>query len=159
MEMSGYGAMLNAQGEEGKTRMENIGELKSTMVKYEQANPEDASLAGFLEEIALYTDLDTMNSAEDCVVLMTMHSSKGLEFPVVFLPGMEDGIFPSVRVLYDQEEMEEERRLCYVAITRARERLTISYAHQRMLYGRTNACLPSRFLKEIPDSCVEYRGG
>lgn len=102
MELTGYNLMLNALGEEGKTRLENIGELKSTLVKYEQANPEDASLDGFLEEIALYTDLDSMNSSDDCVVLMTMHSSKGLEFPVVFLPGMEDGIFPSVRTMYDR---------------------------------------------------------
>ena len=100
-------------------RDRNIGELKSTMVKYEQQNPE-GSLSGFLEEIALYTDLDSMNDADDCVVLMTMHSSKGLEFPVVFLPGMEDGIFPSARVLYDPVELEEERRLAYVGITRAK---------------------------------------
>ena len=155
MEMSGYGAMLNAQGEEGKTRMENIGELKSTMVKYEQANPEDASLAGFLEEIALYTDLDTMNSAEDCVVLMTMHSSKGLEFPVVFLPGMEDGIFPSVRVLYDQEEMEEERRLAYVGITRAKTKLYLTHAATRMVFGSTNRNRVSRFAEEIPKENLE----
>ncbi len=155
MEMSGYGAMLNSQGEEGKTRMENIGELKSTMVKYEQANPEDGSLSGFLEEIALYTDLDSMNSSEDCVVLMTMHSSKGLEFPVVFLPGMEDGIFPSVRVLYDQEEMEEERRLAYVGITRAKKKLYLTHAATRMVFGSTNRNRVSRFAEEIPKENLE----
>ncbi len=154
MEMSGYGAMLNALGEEGKTRMENIGELKSTMVKYEQQNPE-GTLSGFLEEIALYTDLDNLNEAEDCVVLMTMHSSKGLEFPVVFLPGMEDGIFPSVRVLYDQEEMEEERRLAYVGITRAKKRLYLTHAATRMVFGSTNRNRLSRFAEEIPKETLE----
>ena len=93
------------------------------------------------------------------MVLMTMHSAKGLEFPEVFVVGMEDGLFPGNRAMGDEEEMEEERRLCYVAITRAKETLTISYARQRMLYGRTSSALPSRFLKEIPEECVVKRGG
>ncbi len=134
--------------------MENIGELKSTMVKYEQANPE-GSLSGFLEEIALYTDLDSMSDADDCVVLMTMHSSKGLEFPVVFLPGMEDGIFPSSRVLYEPMELEEERRLAYVAITRAKKKLYLTYATTRMIFGMTNRNRLSRFAEEIPADKVE----
>ena len=154
LDKTGYGSMLNALGEEGKTRMENIGELKSTMVKYEQENPE-GSLSGFLEEIALYTDLDSMNDAEDCVVLMTMHSSKGLEFPVVFLPGMEDGIFPSVRVLYDPVELEEERRLAYVAITRAKKKLYLTHAATRMVFGTTNRNRLSRFAEEIPKDKIE----
>lgn len=154
LEKTGYGAMLNAQGEEGKIRMENIGELKSTMVKYEQANPE-GSLSGFLEEIALYTDLDSMSDADDCVVLMTMHSSKGLEFPVVFLPGMEDGIFPSSRVLYEPMELEEERRLAYVAITRAKKKLYLTYATTRMIFGMTNRNRLSRFAEEIPADKLE----
>ena len=90
---------------------------------------------------------------------MTMHSAKGLEFPNVFLVGFEDGLFPGMRAIGDYEEMEEERRLCYVAITRAKENLTISYAKQRMLYGRTNAALPSRFLREIPEETVQRKGG
>ena len=90
---------------------------------------------------------------------MTIHSAKGLEFPHVFLVGFEDGLFPGMRSIGDPEEMEEERRLCYVAITRAKKTLTISYARQRMLYGRTNATLPSRFLKEIPEDITVRRGG
>ncbi|MDD6032867.1 MAG: 3'-5' exonuclease [Oscillospiraceae bacterium] len=154
MEKTGYEAMLRAQGDEGKNRLENIGELKSTMVKYEQQNPE-GSLEGFLEEIALYTDLDDMNQQEDCVLLMTMHSSKGLEFPVVFLPGMEDGIFPSVRCIYDPVELEEERRLCYVGITRAKKRLYLSHAAERMVFGTTNRNRLSRFVSEIPAEKLE----
>ena len=149
MEKTGYEAMLRGQGDEGKNRLENIGELKSTMVKYEQQNPE-GSLDGFLEEIALYTDLDDLNQQEDCVLLMTMHSSKGLEFPAVFLPGLEDGIFPSVRCIYDPAELEEERRLCYVGITRAKKRLYISHAAERMVFGSTNRNRLSRFVEEIP---------
>ena len=91
--------------------------------------------------------------------MMTMHSAKGLEFPHVFLVGFEDGLFPGMRAIGDREEMEEERRLCYVAITRAKQTLTISHAKQRMLYGRTNAALKSRFLNEIPEECVIHKGG
>ena len=92
-------------------------------------------------------------------MLMTMHAAKGLEFPNVFLVGFEDGLFPGMRAIGDYEEMEEERRLCYVAITRAKKNLTISYAKQRMLYGRTNAALPSRFLREIPEDTLQREGG
>jgi DNA helicase-2/ATP-dependent DNA helicase PcrA len=154
MEKTGYEAMLRGQGDEGKNRLENIGELKSTMVKYEQQNPE-GSLDGFLEEIALYTDLDDLNQQEDCVLLMTMHSSKGLEFPAVFLPGLEDGIFPSVRCIYDPAELEEERRLCYVGITRAKKRLYISHAAERMVFGSTNRNRLSRFVEEIPSEKLD----
>ena len=154
LDRTGYRAMLSAQGEEGKNRLENIGELKSTLVKYEQQNPE-GNLSGFLEEIALYTDLDSMNNADDAVVLMTRHSSKGLEFPVVFLPGMEDGIFPSPRVLYDTAELEEERRLAYVAITRAKQQLYITHAAARMVFGTTNRNRVSRFAEEIPAENIE----
>ena len=117
------------------------------------------TLAGFLEEIALYTDFEQYNEGDDDVVMMTMHSAKGLEFPNVFLVGFEDGLFPGMRAIGDMEEMEEERRLCYVAITRAKKSLTISYAKQRMLYGRTNASLPSRFLREIPEDITQKKGG
>lgn len=156
---SGYIAMLESKPtEENKTRLENIKELKSSINAYVQ-NTELPTLAGFLEEIALYTDLETYNEGDDAIVMMTMHSAKGLEFPHVFLVGFEDGLFPGMRSIGDMEEMEEERRLCYVAITRAKETLTITYAKQRMLYGRTNAALSSRFLREIPESIINRQGG
>ena len=122
-------------------------------------NADTPSLAGFLEEIALYTDIEQYNEGDDAVVMMTMHSSKGLEFPHVFLVGFEDGLFPGMRAIGDREEMEEERRLCYVAITRAKKTLTITHAHQRMLYGRTSAAMASRFLKELPADEIVKKGG
>ena len=159
MYRTGYVAMLeNKPTEENKTKLENIRELKSSIHAYVQ-NTEIPTLAGFLEEIALYTDLEQYNEGDDAVVMMTMHSAKGLEFPNVFLVGFEDGLFPGMRAIGDMEEMEEERRLCYVAITRAKRNLTISYAKQRMLYGRTNAALSSRFLKEIPEDLIVRKGG
>ncbi len=155
---SGYVDMLSAKDtEENKTRLENVRELKSSIQSYME-NAELPTLSGFLEEIALYTDLEQYNQSDDAVVMMTMHSAKGLEFPHVFLVGLEDGLFPGMRAIGDVEEMEEERRLCYVAITRAKQTLTICYARQRMLYGRTAAALPSRFLKEIPEECVVRKG-
>ena len=156
---TGYVDALNAKPtEENKTRLENVRELKSSINAYVE-NAEEPTLAGFLEEIALYTDLEQYNEGDDAVVMMTMHSAKGLEFPHVFLVGFEDGLFPGMRAIGDKEEMEEERRLCYVAITRAKQSLTISHARQRMLYGRTSAAMPSRFLKEIPEECVVCKGG
>ena len=156
---TGYVDMLNAKDtEENKTRLENVRELKSSIHAYVQ-NAEVPTLAGFLEEIALYTDLEQYNEGDDAVVMMTMHSAKGLEFPHVFLVGFEDGLFPGMRAIGDSEEMEEERRLCYVAITRAKQTLTITHAKQRMLYGRTSAALPSRFLREIPEDCMIKKGG
>ena len=156
---SGYVDMLNAKDtEENKTRLENVRELKSSINSYIE-NAEIPTVAGFLEEIALYTDLEQYNESDDAVVMMTMHSAKGLEFPHVFLVGFEDGLFPGMRAIGDAEEMEEERRLCYVAITRAKQSLTICHAKQRMIYGRTSAALPSRFLKEIPEECVVKKGG
>ena len=159
MQRSGYITMLEAKPtEENKTRLENIRELKSSIHAYVE-NAEVPTLAGFLEEIALYTDLEQYNEDDDAVVLMTMHSAKGLEFPHVFLVGFEDGLFPGMRAIGDMEEMEEERRLCYVAITRAKRTLTICHAKQRMLYGRTNASLQSRFLREIPEDLIQRKGG
>ena len=156
---TGYADMLSSKPtEENKTRLENVRELKSSIHAY-MANTMEPSLAGFLEEIALYTDLEQYSEGDNTVVMMTVHSAKGLEFPHVFLVGFEDGLFPGMRAIGDQEEMEEERRLCYVAITRAKETLTISHARQRMIYGRTSSALPSRFLQEIPESCIEKRGG
>ena len=156
---TGYVDMLQSkETEENKTRLENIRELKSSIHAYVE-NAQEPTLAGFLEEIALYTDLEQYNAGDDAVVMMTMHSAKGLEFPNVYLVGFEDGLFPGMRAIGDTEEMEEERRLCYVAITRAKKNLTITHARQRMLYGRTTSALPSRFLKEIPENCVVRKGG
>ena len=156
---TGYVDMLNAKDtEENKTRLENVRELKSSIHAYIE-NADVPTLAGFLEEIALYTDIEQYNEGDDAVVMMTMHSAKGLEFPHVFLVGFEDGLFPGMRCIGDAEEMEEERRLCYVAITRAKQTLTICHAKQRMIYGRTAAALPSRFLKEIPEECIVRKGG
>ena len=159
LEKTGYVAMLESKPtEENKTKLENVRELKSSIHAYCE-NAELPTLAGFLEEIALYTDLETYNDSDDAAVMMTMHSAKGLEFPHVFLVGFEDGLFPGMRAIGDMEEMEEERRLCYVAITRAKQTLTISHARQRMLYGRTNAAISSRFLREIPEDCIIRKGG
>ena len=156
---TGYVDMLRAKPtEENQTRLENVRELKSSINSYVE-NAESPSLAGFLEEIALYTDIEQYDAGADAAVMMTIHSAKGLEFDHVFLVGFEDGLFPGLRSIGDPEEMEEERRLCYVAITRARKTLDISHARQRMLYGRTNAYLPSRFLKEIPEEYIQKKGG
>ena len=158
MNRTGYIAMLESKPtEENKARLENIRELKSSILSYVQ-NTENPTLAGFLEEIALYTDLETYDANADAAVMMTIHAAKGLEFPYVFLVGFEDGLFPGMRAIGDIEEMEEERRLCYVAITRAKENLTITHAKQRMLYGRTNAALASRFLREIPEELTVKKG-
>lgn len=152
---TGYAAMLQTQGEEGAGRLENINELKSTMVNYSQ-NAEEPSLSGFLEEISLYTDIDSLDSDADAVTLMTVHAAKGLEFTNVFVAGMEENIFPSSRSLDTEEDVEEERRLCYVAITRARKRLYICCARQRMLFGTTQFNKPSRFVGELPmEFCTE----
>lgn len=156
---SGYQDMLLSKGtEESITRLENIRELKSSIHSYVE-NAEEPTLSGFLEEVSLYTDIEEYQEGEDAVVMMTMHSAKGLEFPNVFLVGFEDGLFPGMRSFGNPEEMEEERRLCYVAITRAKRTLTISYARQRMIYGRTSGSLPSRFLSELPEEAVVRKGG
>ncbi len=155
---SGYAIMLESKDTvEDRTRLENVRELNSSIKSYID-NAEEPSLAGFLDEIALYTDLDNHDPNEECVVMMTMHSAKGLEFPVVFTVGMEEGLFPGMRAIGDAEEMEEERRICYVAMTRAKEKLYMTCANQRMLYGRTSANRPSRFLGEIPEERVERSG-
>lgn len=126
-------------------------------MKSVEANP-DLDLYSYLDEVALYTDLDNYDRAEDAAVMMTMHAAKGLEFPVVFIIGAEEGLFPSMQAIGQSEDMEEERRLCYVAITRAREKLYITCAAQRMLYGRTSANLPSRFTEEIPQTLLDRQG-
>ncbi len=156
---TGYAAALEAKNTvEDRTRLENVRELLTSINSYLENAVGEASLSGFLDEIALYTDLDNHDPNEDCVVMMTMHSAKGLEFPVVFVVGVEEGIFPGIRAIGDDEEMEEERRLCYVAMTRAKERLYLTCAAQRMLFGRTSANRPSRFTGEIPAEFVERSG-
>lgn len=135
---------LNDGTPQGEARQENVKELLSVAQEYQ-----DADLAGFLEEVALVSDLDTTNFDNDAVTLMTLHAAKGLEFPVVFMTGMEESIFPHSRALYDQSEMEEERRLCYVGMTRARQELYMVYAASRLLYGGVQHNPPSRFLSEI----------
>ena len=143
--------------EENETRIENVRELKSSIANYCE-NTEEPTLSGFLEEIALYTDIEQYDASADAAVMMTIHSAKGLEFDHVFLVGFEDGLFPGMRSIGDQQEMEEERRLCYVAITRARKTLDITHARQRMLYGRTSSALVSRFLSEIPEENLIKKG-
>lgn len=150
LKRTGYKKALEEQGSEGLNRLENIQELKTNMAEYQSKN-EDASLSGFLEEIALYTDLDDYNGEDDRVTLMTLHAAKGLEFPVVFLAGMEDGIFPGNKADSFPEELEEERRLAYVGITRAKKQLYLTHARQRMLFGDTRHNQPSRFIEEIPN--------
>lgn len=158
LQRSGYAAMLEEKNDvESRTRLENIRELRSSVVGYIENHPEDARLSGFLEEIALYTDIEQYDASADAVVMMTMHAAKGLEFPHVFIVGAEEGLFPSMRCIGEHDEMEEERRLCYVAITRAKKTLAISYADQRMLYGHTTTNRISRFIEEIPENLVKGR--
>ncbi len=145
---TGYLEYIKSLGDEGITRLENINEFKSTVIAY-MNDAETPSLNGFLEEIALYTDLDKMDQNTDCVTMMTVHSAKGLEFTNVFAVGMEDGIFPSGRSFDNDEDMEEERRLAYVAITRAKKQLYVISASHRMIFGSTHRNFTSRFIKEI----------
>lgn len=155
MERTGYlRALEESDKEENIARIENIRELKSSVVQFMERNPE-AGLSGFLDEISLYTDLEELGDEDEYVTVMSLHSAKGLEFPTVFIMGMEDGIFPGIRSIGEAEEMEEERRLCYVGLTRAKRKLYLTCARQRMLFGRTAANLPSRFLDEIPEECLE----
>ena len=156
---TGYVRALEEKNDiESRGRIENVQELKSNILSFLEHQPEDPTLSGFLNEIALYTDLDSLEGEDDCVTMMTMHSAKGLEFPAVYVVGMEEGLFPNSAAAYDHEELEEERRLCYVAMTRAKEQLTLTNARQRMLYGRTTTSLPSRFLEEIPEDKLEWEG-
>lgn len=152
---TGYISYLKAQKEEAESRIENINELATNLIKFEEENGEEATLSEFLEEVSLMTDVDNYDSGADTVVLMTMHAAKGLEFPVVFLPGMEEGIFPGYQSIVNPGEMEEERRLAYVGITRAKESLYILNANTRLLYGSTNHNKASRFSQEIPEELVE----
>nr|WP_294658003.1 DNA helicase PcrA [uncultured Blautia sp.] len=161
IDLTGYVDELKAEDtEESKARIENIDELISKTVSYEdamKAEGREATLSGFLEEIALIADIDTVDPDQDYVLLMTLHSAKGLEFPYVYLAGMEDGMFPSSMCIYsdDPTDMEEERRLCYVGITRAMKELTLTSARQRLVRGETQYNKVSRFVREIPRELVE----
>lgn len=154
IEKIGYMEYLAQDTETFEDRKENIQELSSILLKYEEENPE-GSLSSFLEEAALMSEIDNFNQGADTVVMMTIHSAKGLEFPVVFIPGMEDGIFPGSQSMFDQTELEEERRLAYVGITRAKKELYLLNASQRMLYGQTNRNPQSRFINEIHGELLE----
>ena len=173
LEETGYMLYLQSLGEEGINRIENVGELKTNILKYieeteklpqpsiDPDNPDEQpqiltpTLSGFLEEVTLYTDLDNLDENADRVVMMTMHSAKGLEFNNVFFCGAEEGIFPGVQAIYNPDQIEEERRLAYVCITRAKKQLYITNAAQRMIFGQTVRNRVSRFVTEIPASCCD----
>ncbi len=157
VERTGYLRMLEEKHTvEDDARAQNIKELKSSIINY-KGETDTPTLEGYLADVALYTDMDNYDENADCVVMMTMHSAKGLEFPNVFVVGCEEGIFPGIKAIGEADEMEEERRLCYVAITRAKKRLFLSCARQRMLFGRTTANRVSRFIDEIPEEHLEKR--
>jgi DNA helicase-2/ATP-dependent DNA helicase PcrA len=142
------------QTDENLTRIENIKEFRTNVMNFVYEN-QGGTLADFLGEIALYTDLDRVDTSADCVAMMTMHAAKGLEFDTVFIVGAEDGIFPGMRVIGEPEEMEEERRLCYVAMTRAKRRRFFIKARRRMQFGRTEAHEVSRFIREIGENNID----
>ena len=155
LEKTGYLRALQEKNTvEDTARAENVQELKTSILGYMKESG-DETLEGYLANVALYTDMDNYDKETDCVVMMTMHSAKGLEFPSVFIVGMEESIFPGMRAIGEPEEMEEERRLCYVAITRAKERLHLVCARQRMIFGRTTANRVSRFVDEIPEEHIK----
>ena len=159
IEVTGYKAMLEADAakghEDAADRLQNLGQLVNNVKNYCDQHGEEASLEGYLEDIALISDIDSYNESADQVVLMTIHSAKGLEFPYVFLIGMEEGVFPSEMSKYSEADLEEERRLAYVGITRAKKELYLSNSVSRMLYGRTQRNEPSRFLREIEPEYIE----
>ena len=158
LDSSGYiEALEEEESVENEARIENLKEFISVAKDYEaqMGESDEPELEGFLSHVSLISDLDTANMEEDRVTLMTLHAAKGLEFPIVFMAGMEEGIFPHSNSLLEEDKLEEERRACYVGITRAKKKLYLTHAGQRMLFGRTSYNPPSRFLGEIPDSCVE----
>lgn len=154
IDKTGYKAMLLAMGITEIDRLENVQELISNAVEYLENEPE-GDLRGFLENVALIADIDNYDNDSDAVVMMTIHSAKGLEFPVVFLAGMEEGIFPGMQSTYSPDDLEEERRLAYVAITRAKKKLYMTNVHERMLFGHSQFNKPSRFIGEIPGEYVD----
>ena len=154
VETTGFFKWLDDGTGEGEARIENVRELSSVAGRYDSA---DDSLAAFLEGVALISDLDQVEDGQESVTLMTVHASKGLEFPVVFLPGWEEGIFPSSSSQFSPEQLEEERRLGYVAITRAEKKCYISHARQRMLFGQRDFTSPSKFISELDENCISHQ--
>lgn len=159
LEHTEYKEYLKREKENADVRIENIEELLSNIIKFEEDYGDDATLSAFLEEISLQTDIDNYDAEADTCVMMTLHSAKGLEFPVVFITGMEDGIFPSVATMMNPDELNEERRLAYVGITRAKEKLYLTKTNSRMLFGSTTYNKTSRFVNEIPENLIEFTGG
>jgi DNA helicase-2/ATP-dependent DNA helicase PcrA len=157
LERSGYSAYIRDGTEEGEDRWNNILELRTVAREYLDLPPGD-SLTTFLEEVALVSDVDTLNETVNAPTLLTLHMAKGLEFPVVFIVGLEEGLFPHSRSFDDPDAMEEERRLCYVGITRAKERLYLVHAFRRTMYGESQVSVPSRFVADIPDHLIVGRG-
>ena len=154
LDKTNYFDYLDEDPESAEDRKNNINELSSMIIKYQEEDA-DFELSDFLEDVALVADIDSYNEDDDAVVLMTLHSAKGLEFPIVFIPGMEESVFPGNQSVYSEEDLEEERRLAYVGITRAKEKLYLLNARRRMLYGTTNRNQASRFLREIPLSVTD----
>ncbi len=158
LEHTDYENYLKNEKENSDVRIENIEELKSNIIKFEEDYGDEASLSDFLEDVSLQTDIDNYDSEADTAVMMTLHSAKGLEFPVVFIAGMEEGIFPSIASVMNPDELNEERRLAYVGITRAKEKLYFTKTKSRMLFGSTTRNKTSRFVDEIPDNLLDYTG-
>ena len=158
LEHNDYKNYLIAEKDDYEQRIENIDELSSNIIKFQEDYGDDATLGAFLEEISLMTDIDNYDTETDSVVMMTLHSAKGLEFPVVFIPGMEEGVFPSMQTIIEATELNEERRLAYVGITRAKEKLYLLKTRERMLFGSTTHNRESRFVTEIPAKLIEKSG-
>lgn len=158
LEHTDYEKYLKTEKDNPDVRIENIEELSSNIIKFEDDYAEEASLSNFLEEISLQTDIDNYDAEADSSVMMTLHSAKGLEFPVVFIAGLEEGVFPSIATMMNPDELNEERRLAYVGITRAKEKLYITKAKSRMLMGHTSYNKVSRFVNEIPPELLNYTG-
>jgi len=154
---SGYRQHVDDGSEEGKERLENVKELRNVASEYTHLVGDDP-LAEFLEDVALVADVDSLADQTDAPVLMTLHAAKGLEFPVVFITGLEDGLLPHSRALEDPDEMAEERRLCYVGITRAKDRVFLTYAFRRTMWGSSDVSIPSRFLNDIPKQLIAGKG-
>lgn len=158
LEHTDYEKYLKTEKDNPDVRIENIEEFSSNIIKFEEDYAEEASLSNFLEEISLQTDIDNYDAEADSSVMMTLHSAKGLEFPVVFIAGLEEGVFPSIATMMNPDELNEERRLAYVGITRAKEKLYITKAKSRMLMGHTSYNKVSRFVNEIPPELLNYTG-
>lgn len=155
LELTEYEGFIIKSSDFTESAIDNVRELATSIAQYEEENGDEASLQGFLEETALLTDIDSYDENDDHTVMMTLHSAKGLEFENVFIPGMEENLFPGYQSTLNEHEMQEERRLAYVGITRAKKKLVLINAKSRMVFGHTNRNRPSRFLKEIPDELIE----